>query len=104
MGAGRSVRSDSNAPFRPRGYDGGVPQRLAYDNLKSAVIQVGRDSDRRLNKRFRELFEEEKRCLLPLPEHPFPARRKTVAGRRQRSKVPLRHERRQEILGELGDS
>lgn len=126
---------------------GGVPRRLAYDNLKSAVIQVGRGRDRRLNKRFRELrswylfdtrfcnvargnekgnvenlvkrsertyltpmpavgalaelgpklledcqkdldlagpcpdqdktrrelFAEEKRCLLPLPEHCFPA-------------------------------
>ncbi|MHC4406800.1 MAG: IS21 family transposase [Planctomycetota bacterium] len=36
-------------------YFGGVPRRLAYDNLKSAVIQVGRGRDRRLNKRFREL-------------------------------------------------
>ena len=34
---------------------GGVPKRLAYDNLKSAVIQVGKGRDRRLNKRFREL-------------------------------------------------
>ncbi len=34
---------------------GGVPRRLAYDNLKSAVIQVGRGRDRRLNQRFREL-------------------------------------------------
>jgi len=34
---------------------GGVPKRLAYDNLKSAVVQVGKGRDRRLNKRFREL-------------------------------------------------
>ena len=128
-------------------YFGGVPRRLAYDNLKSAVIRVGKGRDRRLNKRFRELrswylfdtrfcnvargnekgdvenlakrsertyltpipavgaltelgpkliencrkdldlpgprphqartrrelFEEEKRCLRQLPEHPFPA-------------------------------
>ncbi|GAG45039.1 unnamed protein product, partial [marine sediment metagenome] len=36
-------------------YFGGVPRRLAYDNLKSAVIQVGKGKDRKLNKRFREL-------------------------------------------------
>ncbi len=128
-------------------YFGGVPRRLAYDNLKSAVIRVGRGRERQLNKRFRELrswylfdtrfcnvargnekgdvenlakrsertyltpipavgalaelapklledcrrdldlpgpkphrdktrcemFKEEKQCLLPLPEHPFPA-------------------------------
>jgi len=36
-------------------YFGGVPRRLAYDNLRSAVIQVGKGSDRRLNKRFIEL-------------------------------------------------
>jgi hypothetical protein len=34
---------------------GGVPRRLAYDNLKSAVIRVGRGQERRLNKRFKEL-------------------------------------------------
>ena len=31
---------------------GGVPRRLAYDNLKSAVITVGQGSDRRLNRHF----------------------------------------------------
>lgn len=31
---------------------GGVPRRLAYDNLKSAVVQVGRGRERRLNERF----------------------------------------------------
>jgi transposase len=31
---------------------GGVPRRLAYDNLKSAVIRVGRGRDRQLNERF----------------------------------------------------
>lgn len=36
-------------------YFGGVPQRIAYDNLKCAVIQVGKGKNRRLNKRFKEL-------------------------------------------------
>ena len=36
-------------------YFGGVPRRIAYDNLKCAVLQVGRGRDRRLNKRFKEL-------------------------------------------------
>jgi hypothetical protein len=34
---------------------GGIPRRLAYDNLKSAVIQVLHGQERRLNQRFREL-------------------------------------------------
>jgi transposase len=34
---------------------GGVPKRLAYDNLKSAVAWVGRGRERRLNRRFLEL-------------------------------------------------
>ncbi len=34
---------------------GGVPRRIAYDNLKSAVIQVGRGRDRKLNGRFVDL-------------------------------------------------
>jgi transposase len=34
---------------------GGVPKRIAYDNLKSAVVYVGRGRDRRLNRRFLEL-------------------------------------------------
>jgi transposase len=36
-------------------YFGGVPQRIAYDNLKCAVIKVGKGQHRRLTKRFREL-------------------------------------------------
>jgi len=36
-------------------YFGGVPRRIAYDNLKCAVIQVGKGKNRRLNKRFKEL-------------------------------------------------
>ena len=34
------------------GFLGGVPRRLAYDNLKSAVITVGQGPDRRLNRHF----------------------------------------------------
>jgi transposase len=34
---------------------GGVPRRLAYDNLKSAVTHVGRGRERRLNERFMQL-------------------------------------------------
>jgi hypothetical protein len=36
-------------------YFGGVPRRLAYDNLKAAVIQIGHGRERRLNPRFKEL-------------------------------------------------
>ena len=36
-------------------YFGGVPRRIAYDNLKCAVIHVGKGKKRRLNKRFKEL-------------------------------------------------
>jgi len=36
-------------------YFRGVPKRLAYDNLKSAVTQVKRGRDRELNKKFIEL-------------------------------------------------
>jgi len=36
-------------------YFGGVPKRIAYDNLKSAVIRVGKGRDRRLNRKFVEL-------------------------------------------------
>jgi transposase len=34
---------------------GGVPRRLAYDNLKSAVTHVGRGRERKLNERFMQL-------------------------------------------------
>lgn len=34
---------------------GGVPRRLAYDNLKSAVTHVGRGRERQLNQRFMQL-------------------------------------------------
>ena len=36
-------------------YFGGVPRRIAYDNLKCAVIKVGKGKNRRLNKSFKEL-------------------------------------------------
>jgi transposase len=36
-------------------YFGGVPGRLAYDNLKSAVIRVGKGKDRVLNETFKKL-------------------------------------------------
>jgi hypothetical protein len=36
-------------------YFGGIPHRLAYDNLGSAVVEVKRGRERRLNERFREL-------------------------------------------------
>ncbi len=36
-------------------YFGGVPRRLAYDNLKSAVIHVGKGKDRVLNETFKKL-------------------------------------------------
>jgi len=36
-------------------YFGGVPRRIAYDNLKCAVIKVGKGKSRRINKRFKEL-------------------------------------------------
>jgi len=36
-------------------YFGGVPRRLAYDNLKSAVIRVGKGKDRVLNETFKKL-------------------------------------------------
>jgi transposase len=36
-------------------YFGGVPRRIAYDNLKCAVIYVGKGQNRRLTKRFLEL-------------------------------------------------
>ena len=36
-------------------YFGGIPIRIAYDNLKCAVIRVGRGKHRELNRRFKEL-------------------------------------------------
>ena len=40
---------------RALAFFGGVPKRLAYDNLKTAVIRVGRGRERDLNPKFLEL-------------------------------------------------
>src|SRR5712691_6665280 len=40
---------------RALAFFGGVPKRLAYDNLKTAVIRVGRGRERDLNQKFVEL-------------------------------------------------
>ncbi|MDA1014154.1 MAG: IS21 family transposase [Planctomycetota bacterium] len=40
---------------RALSFFGGVPKRLAYDNLKTAVIRVGRGRERDLNQKFVEL-------------------------------------------------
>ena len=43
---------------------GGVPRRLAYDNLKSAVTHVGRGKERKLNERFLQLPAGQRRSLV----------------------------------------
>jgi transposase len=50
-----SLESFLDGHVRAFEYFGGVPKRLAYDNLKSAVIQVKHGRERRLNERFKEL-------------------------------------------------
>jgi len=50
-----SLESFLDGHVRAFAYFGGVPRRLAYDNLKSAVIQVMHGRERRLNRRFKEL-------------------------------------------------
>lgn len=40
---------------RALNFFGGVPRRIAYDNLKTAVIRVGKGRERELNERFIEL-------------------------------------------------
>jgi transposase len=50
-----SMESFQEGHVRAFAFFGGVPQRLAYDNLKSAVIRVGRGLERKLNKAFVEL-------------------------------------------------
>ena len=44
-----------DAHVRAFEFFGGVPQRLAYDNLKTAVIRVGRGRERDLSRKFLEL-------------------------------------------------
>ena len=50
-----NLESFLDGHVRAFAYFGGVPRRLAYDNLKSAVIQVLHGKERRLNLRFKEL-------------------------------------------------
>lgn len=50
-----NLESFLDGHVRAFAFFGGIPCRIAYDNLKSAVIQVGRGQDRRLNKKFVEL-------------------------------------------------
>lgn len=50
-----NVESFLDGHVRAFEYFGGVPRRIAYDNLKCAVIYVGRGKERRLTKRFLEL-------------------------------------------------
>lgn len=50
-----NLESFLDGHVRAFAYLGGVPKRLAYDNLKSAVIQVGKGRRRRLNRKFVEL-------------------------------------------------
>jgi len=50
-----NVESFLDGHVRAFAFFGGVPKRIAYDNLKSAVVYVGRGRERRLNRRFLEL-------------------------------------------------
>ena len=50
-----NLESFLDGHVRAFAYFGGIPRRLAYDNLKSAVIQVLPGRKRHLNRRFREL-------------------------------------------------
>jgi transposase len=50
-----NLESFLDGHVRAFAYFGGVPKRLAYDNLKAAVIQVLRGRKRKLNRRLREL-------------------------------------------------
>jgi len=50
-----NIESFLDGHVRAFEYFGGVPHRIAYDNLKCAVIRVGKGKSRRLNKRFKEL-------------------------------------------------
>ncbi len=50
-----NLESFLDGHVRAFAFFGGVPKRIAYDNLKSAVVWVGRGRERRLNRRFLEL-------------------------------------------------
>jgi transposase len=50
-----NLESFLDGHVRALAFFGGVPKRIAYDNLKSAVVYVGRGRERRLNRRFVEL-------------------------------------------------
>lgn len=50
-----NLESFLDGHVRAFAFFGGVPKRLAYDNLKSAVVFVGRGRERRLNQRLLEL-------------------------------------------------
>ncbi|MFH0980687.1 MAG: IS21 family transposase [Planctomycetota bacterium] len=50
-----NLESFLDGHVRAFAFFGGVPKRIAYDNLKSAVVWVGRGRQRRLNRRFMEL-------------------------------------------------
>lgn len=50
-----NLESFLDGHVRAFAFFGGVPKRLAYDNLKSAVAFVGRGRERRLNRQFMEL-------------------------------------------------
>ena len=50
-----NLESFLDGHVRAFAFFGGVPRRIAYDNLKSAVVFVGRGRERRLNRRFVEL-------------------------------------------------
>jgi transposase len=50
-----NLESFLDGHVRAFAFFGGVPKRIAYDNLKSAVVYVGHGRERRLNRRFVEL-------------------------------------------------
>jgi transposase len=50
-----TMESFLDGHVRAFAFFGGVPRRLAYDNLKSAVTHVGQGRSRQLNERFKQL-------------------------------------------------
>lgn len=51
----QNLESLLDGHVRAFSFFGGVPRRLAYDNMKTVVISVGRGQERRLTERFKEL-------------------------------------------------